>query len=215
MGDITIPRNVLHIAGVAHSERTRYAMNNIRVACGEAGEHTAEATDGKAIVRLTWKGAPDTPTEALIPREAAEAALKASKRRKDDPPATIRYTGAELATTTKDGAPAAFPCPQVDSHYPPTDDCIERETRRTDLRSIVVNAGMLMNMLDAMTKAGGTQSVALDVSDDPRRPLRVRLYGADGLTSGVGLLMPLATNADDPRMLPVRPLAPDCAEVSE
>src|SRR6185312_5753057 len=66
MANVLLPRNLEGLAKVAADNPTRFALSGIRLKI-DGGEYTAEAADGKVLVRVVGT-APDA-AEHLIPLE--------------------------------------------------------------------------------------------------------------------------------------------------
>lgn len=154
----------------------------------------AEAMNGRALVRVeTPRGDDDTIGEATIPPAAVKSTLKALGRRK--PKANEPQAGGERVagvsvngTTVVEAGESRTECPNLEGHYPPTDEAWPTGELR-------LRVGLGVDVLEGLVKslkAAGKSNVTLEFLGDESVPhLKPVLFHAGGEGPRVrGLLMP-------------------------
>jgi len=208
-----IPRNILALASVAHTEKTRYAMSGVLVSRAPDGACVATATDGKILARVHYKDGQSDPTtiglgsgETIIPRDACEKAAKVARAYvKGDTPdrETVRWAADGLAALAKDRTRSVVPAPNVDGHYPPVDDVIPATP--SSVVRVTFNATLLATLAEALNAAVGRHDMAgvvtLEINADKadRAPIVVRVSSAgkaENVTGAIGVLMPVNDGTD-------------------
>lgn len=200
---LMIPRAILGLVDVAADEKTRYAMDGVRLTRAADGRMRAVATQGKSLAIVEWR----EPTEldasergagegsVVLPRAAIEAARKTSAPRRGESPraACARWqtpapgapAGAPTLTAHGKTGPTTTEARPLDGHYPPVEDAApgaepiasSREAPRT---VVAVNASLLLDLARALTIAAtgdpkADPLVYLSVPvDNPTLPIYVR-----------------------------------------
>lgn len=190
---LAIPRNVLALAGVAHPEKTRYAMNGIMLE-RVGRECRAVATDGKRLAIVEWTDTTEGgggDVARVLPCDLATKAAKAAKAAKVGEVEASLNGRAELKI--RDDSVSGD---VVEGHFPPYRDVLKGEREEI---VVGINASLLEGLAKALHEAKDTGAkrgnyvVRLRISkgNPAEAPIIVETCSGNGSFTGIGLLMPV------------------------
>lgn len=173
-----IPRGVLELRKTAAQERTRYAMNGIRLARLADGRAQAVSTDGKRLVIVTWDDASDVQSYpetgvalgaqpgfvGILPLHAIEKALKHLPKKSPKPILTQlgvseKAAGESLTLVSSDlESTSRLESRQVEGAFPPFEDALPKGE---PVYRECISADYLVEIGEVLREAGGGNGDAL------------------------------------------------------
>ncbi len=211
-----IPRGVLESHRIAATEKTRFAMNGIRLERRADGKANAQATDGKRMISVTWsdesdrsdfpevglKTDPSPGFVTILPQSVIEKALKVMPRKAPKPIlerlAVEEEAGAggEIKVASTDLAErTVFESRAVEGSFPDTSSVWPKGR---PVAHTCFNPVYLVELAKAMVEAQGQSwrescAVRCEFYDaEGTSAIRVSVRANNGIET-VGLLMPINT----------------------